>query len=120
MKIVLLLTDRSWEYKLRATRCEPGKFFVSLRGLDGEALTPTAITGSFPSLDLIVEHAATIYLQLVAMREANAAAGAQCANAHEVTINHSAEQGTLAEKPGTTFPAASARDNSQITKTTAD
>lgn len=90
MKIVLLLTSRGWKYKLRASRVAPGSYYVCLRSLDGAALNPSAITGSFPSLDAIIENAEPIYRQLSAMREANSAAVASLPP-RETTLNHSAE-----------------------------
>jgi len=91
MKIRLILTDRAWEYRMNILPQQPGCYYVGLRGLDGAALEPAVFTGTFPSLDQIVANAHEIYLRLVAMREANAAATAQQTTPHETTLHHSAE-----------------------------
>jgi hypothetical protein len=90
MKVRLIITDRSWEYRLHVREQEPGRYFATLRTLNGAALEHPVATGSFRSLDVIRSNAHAIYLQLVAMRETNKAA-AMSAPATEVSLNHSAE-----------------------------
>lgn len=90
MKVRLIISDRSWEYRLHVREQEPGRYFATLRTLNGAALEHPVATGSFRSLDVIRTNAHAIYLQLVAMRETNKAA-AMSAPATEVSLNHSAE-----------------------------
>ncbi len=91
MKARLIISDRSWEYRLRAAPQEPGKYFVKLTGPAGEELKHAPITGPFATLDAIHQDAEKIYLRLVAMREANGSAGAQTASNQETSLNHSSE-----------------------------
>ena len=69
MKIRLIIQDRTWEYQLRAKRQQPGCYYVELCDLAGGSLKPAVFTGSFATLDQIVEEAPGIMLQLVGMRE---------------------------------------------------
>lgn len=91
MKVRLIISDRSWEYRLHVREQEPGRYFATLRTLNGAALEHPVATGSFRSLDVVRTNAHAIYLQLVAMRETNKAAAAMSAPDSEVSLNHSAE-----------------------------
>lgn len=91
MKVRLIITDRAWEYRLHVREQEPGKYFATLRTLNGAAMEHPVAAGSFRSLDGIRTDAHRIYLQLVAMLETNKAAGAQATTPHETTLNHAAE-----------------------------
>lgn len=70
MRIRVILERRSWEYRLQIFQQEPGRYYVELRGLHGEKFKPSPIAGSYPSVDLVIAESETIYLTLVAMREA--------------------------------------------------
>lgn len=69
MKLRLILEDRAWEYSLRVRQQVPGKYYVELCSLNGARLAPAVFTGSFRSLDLIIDAAPALYLQLDAMRQ---------------------------------------------------
>lgn len=88
MKIRLIITDRSWEYLLHVAEQQPGKYYVTLRAVDGARLMHAPCLGPINSLDAIRAQADPLYLRLQAMFQ----------------------------EPF--FPAAPARDISQITKPT--
>jgi hypothetical protein len=66
MKIRLIISDHSWEYRLHAAEQMPGRYYVTLRSLNGAKLMHAPVVGPFESLDAIRHQGEALYLKLVA------------------------------------------------------
>lgn len=91
MRIRVILEARGWDGRLHLIQELPGRYAVEKRDLNGAKLKPNAITGSFPSIDFIIENAEVIYLQLTAMIEANKASSLANTHNHEITTAHACQ-----------------------------
>lgn len=70
MKVRILITDSSWQLRLRVGRARPGAYFVKLISLGDAVIDPPAILGGFDDLEWIFQNAPKIYADLVAMHNA--------------------------------------------------
>lgn len=64
MKIRLIIEHRGWPHRLHVSEQQPGRYYVTLRALDGARLEHPVACGPFRSLDLICDQAVALHLQL--------------------------------------------------------
>jgi len=70
MKIRIVLSDRSWRYKLRVRLDDKARYYAQLVNQSGEPLPRGPIIGGFSSLDWVVAQAPRIYAELLVRAEA--------------------------------------------------